>query len=95
MVHDESEIVPVEDIELDEKLNYTEQPIAIVDSKTQELRNGKVVRLVLVRWKHHKGSELTWEREEEMREGHPHLFETSTSGTKSIPEGGIIVTSRE
>ena len=93
VVYDETEVVPVEDIELDERLNYTERPIAIVDRKTKELRN-KVVNLVLVEWQHHKGKELTWEREDEMRKDHPHLFEARDFGDEVHSEGGIIVTSQ-
>ena len=74
VIRDPDEIVPAEDIVLDEKLSYVERAVEIVDRKTKELRSGRVVNLVLVKWQHHKGSELTWEREEDMREKHPYLF---------------------
>ncbi|XP_022004037.1 uncharacterized protein LOC110901521 [Helianthus annuus] len=57
---DETALVPLDDIELDEGLNYFERPIAIKDVKVKNLRNN-VVRQVLVQWQHQKGSELTWE----------------------------------
>ena len=47
--------------------------MAILDCKTKELRN-KRVDLVKVQWEHHKGSEWTWEPEEEMREHYLELF---------------------
>ena len=64
---DDSVVVPLEDIQVDDILNYIERPIAILDRKTKDLRN-KRVELVKVQWKYHKGSEWTWEPEDEMRE---------------------------
>ena len=41
--------------------------MAILDRKSRDLRN-KRVELVKVQWQHRKGSEWTWEPEDEMRE---------------------------
>ena len=68
--------VPLNDIELDEQLNYVEQPIEIVDRKEKQLRN-KGILLVKVIWKHRRGSDATWEVEEEMRKLYPDLFRNS------------------
>lgn len=70
---DESAVIPLEDIQIDERLNYVEKPIAITDRKTRTSRN-KVVNLVKVQWQHRKGSEWTWEPEVEMRRDYPDLF---------------------
>ncbi|XP_076951455.1 uncharacterized protein LOC143624833 [Bidens hawaiensis] len=51
---DGEEHVPLDDIELDAKLNYVEQPITILDCKEKHLRN-TVVRQVKVQWRHHRG----------------------------------------
>ncbi|XP_022041205.1 uncharacterized protein LOC110943779 [Helianthus annuus] len=72
---DETAYVPLDDIELDEKMNYVERPVAIKDSKITHLRN-KAIRQVLVQWQHRKGSDLTWESEDEMRKHYPSLFGT-------------------
>ncbi|XP_076927464.1 uncharacterized protein LOC143591025 [Bidens hawaiensis] len=58
---------------LDNKLNYVEEPIAILDRQEKRLRN-KEVRLVKVQWKHRKSSEATWESEDEMMKLYPQLF---------------------
>ncbi|KAI3682967.1 hypothetical protein L1987_83381 [Smallanthus sonchifolius] len=71
---DESAHVPLTDIEVDNSLNYIEEPVAILDRKEKRLRN-KIIQLVKVQWKHRKGSEATWEMEKEMRESYPHLFD--------------------
>ncbi|XP_021999401.1 uncharacterized protein LOC110896245 [Helianthus annuus] len=72
---DETAHVPLEDIEIDERMNYVERPVAIEDSKVKTLRN-KEIKQVLVQWQHRKGSDLTWEPEDEMRKFYPSLFGT-------------------
>ncbi|KAI3735110.1 hypothetical protein L6452_14598 [Arctium lappa] len=42
-------VVPLEDIQVDEKLSYIEEPVAITDLKIKKLRN-KEIRLVKVQW---------------------------------------------
>ncbi|KAI3801953.1 hypothetical protein L1987_30072 [Smallanthus sonchifolius] len=58
---------------LSPSLNYVEEPIAILDRAEKRLRN-KSIPLVKVQWKHRKGSEATWEKEDEMRGLYPQLF---------------------
>ncbi|XP_021979623.1 uncharacterized protein LOC110875726 [Helianthus annuus] len=72
---EETAYVPLDDIVLDERLNYVKRPIAIKDSKVTHLRN-KAIKQVLVQWQHRKGSDLTWELEDDMREHYPTLFGT-------------------
>ncbi|KAD4179825.1 hypothetical protein E3N88_28416 [Mikania micrantha] len=72
---DETPHVLYDEIEVDDKLHYVEEPVAILDRDEKRLRN-KVVKMVKVQWKHRKGSEATWETEEEMRICYPQLFET-------------------
>ena len=75
---DDSVVVPLEDIQVDDSLNFIERPIAILDRKTKTLRN-KEVELVKVQWQHRKGSEWTWEPEDEMREHYPELFSAAAT----------------
>ncbi|KAK1432009.1 hypothetical protein QVD17_08873 [Tagetes erecta] len=72
---DETACVPLNDIEVDEKLNYVEKPVAILDRKIKQLRN-KDISQVKVQWKHIRGSDTTWEAEEEMRKYYPELFQS-------------------
>ena len=71
-------MVLLEDIQVDDCLNYIERPMAILDRKTKTLRN-TVVELVKVQWQHHKGSKWMWESEEEMQENYPELFSDSVA----------------
>ena len=51
---DDSAVVPLEDIQVDDSLNYIERPVVILDWKSRDLRNKKV-ELVKVQWQHRKG----------------------------------------
>ena len=75
---DDSAVIPLEDIQVDSSLNYIERPVTILDRKTNTMRN-KVVQLVKVQWRHRKGSEWTWETEEEIKEHYPELFSDSVA----------------
>ncbi|XP_024994106.1 uncharacterized protein LOC112527579 [Cynara cardunculus var. scolymus] len=68
------EVVPLTEIKVDKKLRYIEEPEAILNQRTVNLRN-KVVDLVLVKWKYHRGPNWTWENKEEMMAKYPTLFE--------------------
>ncbi|KAK9091073.1 hypothetical protein Sjap_024250 [Stephania japonica] len=69
--------VDLSQIDLSEDFSYEEQPIQILDRKVQQLRN-KSIPKVLVKWQFHNDSELTWEREDYMRDRFPYLFESGT-----------------
>ena len=60
-------------LDLREDMSYEEQPVQILDRKVQKLRN-KEIPLVKIRWKFHDNEELTWEREDYMKEHFPDLF---------------------
>ncbi|KAI3687208.1 hypothetical protein L1987_80902 [Smallanthus sonchifolius] len=70
---DDTTHIPYDEVEVDKILNYVEEPIAILERAKKRLRN-KSIPLVKVQWKHRKGSEATWEKEDEMRGLYPQLF---------------------
>lgn len=63
---DDITMVPLDNIQVDELLNYVEIMVVILYRNTKALRN-KVVDLVNVQLQHRKGFEWTWEPKEEMR----------------------------
>ena len=71
---DDSAVMPLEDIQVDDSLNYIERPVVILNRKSKDLRN-KRMELVKVQWQHRKGSEWTWEPMDEMMELYPELFQ--------------------
>ena len=72
-VVDDSMVFPFDDIQFDDRRNYVERPVAILDRNTKVMRN-KMVSLVKVQLQNHKGSKWTWEHEAEIREHYPELF---------------------
>ena len=63
---DESYILPVQEIQVQEDLSYDEEPKTILAREVKQLRNKKVP-LVKVLWQHHGREEATWEPEATMR----------------------------
>ncbi|KAA0054489.1 hypothetical protein IC582_026393 [Cucumis melo] len=60
-VTDPSHVVDYEPLEIDENLNYVEQPVGILAREVKMLRN-KGIPLVKVLWQNQKVEEATWER---------------------------------
>ena len=73
---DESHILPVKEIQVQEDLSYDEEPKAILAREVKQLRN-KQVPLVKVLWKHHGREEATWEPKATIKAQYPQLFTTS------------------
>ena len=89
---DESHILPVQEIQVQEDLSYDEEPKAILDREVKQLRN-KQVPLVKVLRKHHGREEATWEPEVTMRAQYPQLFDSGMNFEDEILfKGGRVVT---
>ncbi|KAF5799266.1 putative nucleotidyltransferase, Ribonuclease H [Helianthus annuus] len=71
---DESLVVPLQDVEVNEKLKFIEKPLQIEDRKVKFLKHKRLV-LVKVKWNSKRGAEYTWELESEMKRKYPHLFQ--------------------
>jgi len=70
---DETLKTPLEEIQVDERLNFVEEPIEIVERQIKRLRR-KRIPIVKVRWNARHGSEFTWEPEDTMKKKYPYLF---------------------
>ncbi|GJV67344.1 putative reverse transcriptase domain-containing protein [Tanacetum coccineum] len=62
---DEDLVIPLDEIRIDEKLHFIEEPIEIVDKEEKQLKQSRIP-IVKVRWNSRRGSEYTWEREDQM-----------------------------
>jgi len=80
---DESLKIPLEGIELDEQLQFKEEPVEIMETETKRLKRRKI-RLVKVRWNSRRGSEYTWEREDQFKEKYPHLFKKEKTNEEGM-----------
>ncbi|WVZ94005.1 hypothetical protein U9M48_039949 [Paspalum notatum var. saurae] len=67
------EQAPLEGLDVQEDLTYTEHPVKILETSERVTRNRRV-KMCRVQWKHHTKDEATWEREEELRATYPGLF---------------------
>jgi hypothetical protein len=79
---DESLIIPLEEIQLDDKLNFIEEPVEIMDRNVKQLKHSRIP-IVKVRWNSQRGPEFTWEREDQIRQKYPHLFTNTTPTTNA------------
>ncbi|GJY61454.1 putative reverse transcriptase domain-containing protein [Tanacetum coccineum] len=70
---DENLIIPFEEIQLDDKLHFIEEPVEIMDREVKRLKQSRIP-IVKVRWNSRRGPEFTWEREDFFRSRYPHLF---------------------
>nr|GFA69821.1 putative reverse transcriptase domain-containing protein [Tanacetum cinerariifolium] len=73
--------VPLDGLHFDDKLQFVEEPVEIMDREVKRLRNSHVP-IVKVRWNSRRGLEFTWEKEDQFKKKYPHLF-TKTAPSSS------------
>ncbi|GKA67848.1 putative reverse transcriptase domain-containing protein, partial [Tanacetum coccineum] len=78
---DEPLAIPLDEIHVDDKLNFIEEPVEIMDREVKRLKQSRIP-IVKVRWNSRKGLEYTWEREDQMQKKYPHLFANPESASK-------------
>ncbi|GKB28650.1 putative reverse transcriptase domain-containing protein [Tanacetum coccineum] len=75
---DEPLAIPLDEIHIDDKLHFVEEPVEIMDREVKRLKQSRIL-IIKVRWNTMSGPEFTWEREDQFRKKYPHLF------TKTVP----------
>nr|GEV34998.1 putative reverse transcriptase domain-containing protein [Tanacetum cinerariifolium] len=63
---DEQLAIPLDEIHVDDKLNFIEKPVKIIDHEVKRLKQSRIP-IVKVRWNSRRGPEYTWEREDQMQ----------------------------
>ncbi|GKF90955.1 hypothetical protein Tco_0274656, partial [Tanacetum coccineum] len=63
---DESFVIPMKELRLDDRLNFVEEPVEIMDREVKQLKQSRIPK-VKVRWNSKRGTEFTWEREDQIR----------------------------
>jgi hypothetical protein len=71
------EQLPLEELNVQDDLTYTEQPVKILDT-LERITRSKRIRMCKVQWSHHAEDEATWEREDELQAEFPKLFASPT-----------------
>nr|GFB12391.1 putative reverse transcriptase domain-containing protein [Tanacetum cinerariifolium] len=75
---DESLVIPLEELHVDDKLRFVEEPVEFVDREIKRLKRSRIP-IIKVRWNSKRGPEFTWKREDQFKKTYPHLF------TKTMP----------
>ncbi|GKE57315.1 putative reverse transcriptase domain-containing protein [Tanacetum coccineum] len=79
---DEQLAISLDEIHIDDKLNFIEEPVEIMDCEVKQLKQSRI-HIVKVRWNSRRGPEFTWEREDQMKKEYPHLFTKSKPTSES------------
>ncbi|GJS62250.1 putative reverse transcriptase domain-containing protein [Tanacetum coccineum] len=74
--------VPLDGLHVDDKLQFVEEPVEIMDREVKQLRHSRVP-IVKVRWNSKRGPEFTWEREDQFKKKYPHLFTNTAPSTSA------------
>ncbi|GJT55296.1 putative reverse transcriptase domain-containing protein [Tanacetum coccineum] len=79
---DESLVIPLEELCVDDKLHFVEEPVELIDHKIKQLKRSRIP-IIKVRWNSKRGPEFTWECEDQFKQKYPHLF-TKTAPSSSV-----------
>nr|GFD09226.1 putative reverse transcriptase domain-containing protein [Tanacetum cinerariifolium] len=63
---DEPLAIPLDEIQVDDKLNFIEEPVEIMDREVKRLKQSRIP-IIKVRWNSKRGHEFTWEHEDQMQ----------------------------
>ncbi|GJR08722.1 putative reverse transcriptase domain-containing protein [Tanacetum coccineum] len=70
---DEPLAIPLDEIYVDDKLNFIKESVEIMDREVKRLKQSRIP-IVKVHWNSRRGPKYTWERKDQMQKKYPHLF---------------------
>nr|GEV37085.1 putative reverse transcriptase domain-containing protein [Tanacetum cinerariifolium] len=73
---DKNLVIPLEEIQQDDKLHFIKEPVEIMDREVKQLKQSQIP-IVKVRWNSRRGLEYTCEREDFFKRNYPHLFSSN------------------
>nr|GEW70767.1 putative reverse transcriptase domain-containing protein [Tanacetum cinerariifolium] len=73
---DEPLAIPLDEIQVDDKLNFIEEHVEVMDREVNRLKQSRI-SIFKVRWNSRRVPEFSWEREDQMQKKYPHLFTNS------------------
>nr|GEX12350.1 retrovirus-related Pol polyprotein from transposon TNT 1-94 [Tanacetum cinerariifolium] len=59
--------IPLDELHIDDKLHFVEEPVEIMDREIKRLRQIRIL-IIKVRWNSKRGLEFTWEREDQFKQ---------------------------
>ncbi|GJY11870.1 putative reverse transcriptase domain-containing protein [Tanacetum coccineum] len=75
---DEPLAILLDEIQIDDKLNFIKEPVEIMDREVKLLKQSRIP-IVKVRWNSRRGPEFTWVCEDQIKKKYPHLFVNPSS----------------
>nr|GEY64966.1 putative reverse transcriptase domain-containing protein [Tanacetum cinerariifolium] len=66
---DEDLIIPFDEVRINEKLHFIEEPVEIMDREEKQLMQSRIP-IVKVRWNSRRGPEYTWEWEDQIKDSY-------------------------
>ncbi|GJU20734.1 hypothetical protein Tco_1154076 [Tanacetum coccineum] len=61
---DETQVIPLDEIHIDDKIHFIEEPVKIMDHEVKRLKQSRI-QIIKVHWNSLRGPEFTWEREDQ------------------------------
>ncbi|GJR29512.1 putative reverse transcriptase domain-containing protein [Tanacetum coccineum] len=70
---DEMFVISLDEIQIDDKLHFVEEPVEIMDREVKMLKQSRIP-IFKDGWNSRRGPEFTWEREDQFQKKYPYLF---------------------
>nr|GEX29441.1 putative reverse transcriptase domain-containing protein [Tanacetum cinerariifolium] len=80
----ESLVIPLDELRIDDKLHFVEEPVEIMDCEINQL-NRRRIPIIKVRWDSQRGPKFTWEREDQFKKTYPRLFTKTAPSSSAAP----------
>nr|GEY46661.1 reverse transcriptase domain-containing protein [Tanacetum cinerariifolium] len=77
---DEPLAIPLDELHIDDKLCFVEEPVEIIDREIKWLRQSRIL-IIKVRWNFKRGPDFTWERKDQFKQKYPHIFTNRASSS--------------
>nr|GFA52436.1 putative reverse transcriptase domain-containing protein [Tanacetum cinerariifolium] len=79
-LYDEPLAIPLDELHIDDKLRFVEEPVENIDREIKRLRQSRIP-IIKVRWNSKRGPRFTWEREDQFKQKYPYLFTNRASSS--------------
>ncbi|GKA26769.1 putative reverse transcriptase domain-containing protein [Tanacetum coccineum] len=88
---DEPLAVSLDEIHIDDKLRFVEEPVEILDREVKRLKQ-ICIPIIKVRWNSMRGPEFTWEREDQFQKKYRQLFTKTAPSTIPLSDPYSVAT---
>ncbi|GKG38448.1 hypothetical protein Tco_0460160, partial [Tanacetum coccineum] len=79
---DEPFAISLDEIHIDDKLYFVEEPVKIIYREVKRLKQSHIP-IIKVQWNSRRGPEFTWECEDQFQKKYPHLFTKTAPSTSA------------